>query len=99
MNQYFHSVNNTMHRNVTEFFCNRLYIIINKTDKLVSDVQEKVSSFDSAFRLVNIISDRLSIGVTTIVDGKVLMENRKLLFADEKEAIKKVNESATRLLK
>ena len=61
----------------------KLIIIINKTDKLVSDVQEKVSSFDSAFRLVNIISDRLSIGVTTIVDGIISLINK--LFKKRKE--------------
>ena len=61
----------------------KLIIIINKTDKLVSDVQEKVSSFDSAFRLVNIISDRLSIGVTTIVDVIISLINK--LFKKRKE--------------
>jgi 5-methylthioadenosine/S-adenosylhomocysteine deaminase len=36
--------------------------------------------------------------ITTIVDGQVLMEDRKLLLSDEKQAIQKVNENARRLL-
>lgn len=61
----------------------KLIIVINKADKLVSDVQEKVNSFNSVFRLVNIISDRLSIGVTTIVDSIISLINK--LFKKRKE--------------
>ena len=61
----------------------KLIIVINKADKLVSDVQEKVNSFNSVFRLVNIISDRLSIGVTTIIDSIISLINK--LFKKRKE--------------
>lgn len=54
----------------------KLIIVVTKTDKMLDDIQGKLSSFDSIFRLLDFASDKLSIGVSTIVESIVGFINR-----------------------
>ena len=47
----------------------KLIFVVDKTDKLLMDVQEKVNSFNGVFKLIDITSEKLSIGVSAIVEN------------------------------
>ena len=47
----------------------KLIMVVDKTDKLMADIQEKVSSFNTVFSLISLTSDKLTSGITTIVDN------------------------------
>lgn len=46
----------------------KLIIVVDKTDKLMTDIQEKVSSFNTVFSLISLTSDKLSNGINTIIE-------------------------------
>ena len=54
----------------------KLIMVVDKTDKLMADIQEKVSSFNTVFSLISLTSDKLTSGITTIVDNIIGLFNR-----------------------
>ena len=54
----------------------KLIIIVDKTDKLVTDIQDKVSSFNTVFSIISLTSNKLTNGITTIVDGIINLFNK-----------------------
>ena len=46
----------------------KLIFVVDKTEKLIDDVQMKVKSFDSVFNFVNIVSEKLTLGVSNVVE-------------------------------
>ena len=46
----------------------KLIFVVDKTDKLLTDVQTKVDSFNGVFKLIDMTSEKISIGVSAIVD-------------------------------
>ena len=54
----------------------KLIMVVDKTDKLMIDIQNKVSTFNSVFSLINLTSEKLSSGVTTIVESIIGLFNK-----------------------
>lgn len=54
----------------------KLIIFVDKSEKLVDDINKKVSSFDSIFKILDYTSDKLTIGVSTIIDSIVSLINK-----------------------
>lgn len=46
----------------------KLIFVVDKTDKLLTDVQTKVDSFNGVFKLIDRASEKINIGVSAIVD-------------------------------
>lgn len=61
----------------------KLIFVVNKTDKLLTDVQTKVNSFNGVFKLIDMTGDKLSIIVTSFVDNIVSLINK--LFKKRKD--------------
>ena len=49
----------------------RLISVVNRTDKLLEDVQNKVSSFDNIFKIIDFTSAKLTTSVSSIIDSVV----------------------------
>ena len=49
----------------------KLIFVVDKTDKLLADVQEKVDSFNGVFKVIDIASEKINLGVSCMVDGIV----------------------------
>ena len=49
----------------------KLIMVVDKTDKLMTDIQEKVDSFNTIFSLISLTSDKLSNGINSIIDTVV----------------------------
>ena len=49
----------------------RLISVVTKTEKLLDDVQSKVSSLDNIFSIIDFTSAKLTTGVTSIIDTVV----------------------------
>ena len=49
----------------------KLISVVGKTEKLLDDVQTKVSSFDNKFNILDFTSAKLTTGVTSIIDSVV----------------------------
>lgn len=47
----------------------KLIFVVDKTDKLLNDVQTKVDSFNGVFKLIDMTSEKINIGVSVIVDS------------------------------
>lgn len=54
----------------------KVIIVVDKTEKLMTDIQEKVSSFNSIFSLINLTSEKLTLGVTSIIDTVINLVNK-----------------------
>lgn len=54
----------------------KLIFVVDKTDKLLTDVQTKVDSFNGVFKLIDMTSEKISIGVSAIVDSIVSLISR-----------------------
>ncbi len=54
----------------------KLIGVINKTDKLIVDVQNKVNSFNGIFKIIDVVGEKLSFGVNTIVDSIINLINK-----------------------
>ena len=61
----------------------KFIFVIDKTDKLLTDVQEKVDSFNGVFKLIDMTSDKISIGISTIFESIISLINR--LFRKRKD--------------
>ena len=61
----------------------RMIFVVDKTDKLVTDIQEKISSFDSVFRFIDFTSDKLTSGVSSLIESIVGLINK--VFKKRKE--------------
>ena len=46
----------------------KLIFVVDKTDKLLADVQTKVDSFNGVFKLIDTASEKINIGISAIVD-------------------------------
>ena len=46
----------------------RMIAVVNRTDKLLEDVQNKVSALDSIFNLVDMASSKLTTGLASMID-------------------------------
>ena len=49
----------------------RLISVVNRTDKLIEDVQNKISSFDNIFKIIDFTSAKLTTSVSSIIDTVV----------------------------
>ena len=54
----------------------KVIMVVDKTDKLMSDIQNKVSSFNAVFSLIDITSEKLTCGLTSIVDFCINLTNK-----------------------
>ena len=61
----------------------KLIMVINKTDKLIVDVQNKVDSFNGVFKLIDLTSEKLSMGITVIAEWLIGLINK--IFRKRKE--------------
>ena len=61
----------------------KMIFVVDKTDKLVTDLEEKLSSFDSIFRFIDFTSDKLTCGVSSLFESVAGLVNR--LFKKRKE--------------
>lgn len=49
----------------------KLISVVNRADKLLEDVQNKVSSFDNIFKIIDFASAKLTTSVSSIIDAVV----------------------------
>lgn len=61
----------------------KLILVVDKTDKLLIDVQDKVNSFNGIFKLIDLTSAKLSIGITSLIEGIINLINK--IFKRKKE--------------
>lgn len=61
----------------------KIIMVINKTDKLIVDVQNKVDSFNGVFKLIDLTSEKLSMGITVIAEWLIGLINK--IFKKRKE--------------
>lgn len=61
----------------------KIIIVVDKTDKLLTDVQDKVSSFNGVFKLIDLTSEKISVGVSTIIENIIRLVNK--LFKKRKD--------------
>ena len=61
----------------------KMILFIDKADKFFTDVQDKVCSFDSIFRVMDFASEKLTVGITSVIDSFVKLI--KKLFKKRKE--------------
>ena len=61
----------------------KLIMVINKTDKLIVDVQNKVDSFNGIFKLIDLTSEKLSMGITIVAEWLINLINK--VFKKRKE--------------
>lgn len=61
----------------------KLIFVVDKTDKLLLDVQNKVDSFNGVFKLIDMTSEKINIGVSAIVESIISLINR--LFRKRKD--------------
>lgn len=61
----------------------KLIFVVDKTDKLLLDVQNKVDSFNGFFKLIDMASEKINIGVSAIVESIISLINR--LFRKRKD--------------
>jgi len=61
----------------------KLIMIIDKTDKLMVDIQDKVSSFNTVFSLISLTGDKLTSGLTSIVEMVINLINKLFKRKDE----------------
>ena len=61
----------------------KIILVVDKTDKLLVDIQDKVSSFNGVFRLIDLTGEKLSIGITSIIEGVISLINK--IFKRKKE--------------
>lgn len=61
----------------------KLILVVDKTDKLLVDVQDKVNSFNGIFKLIDLTSAKLSIGITNLIEGIINLINK--IFKRKKE--------------
>lgn len=54
----------------------KIIFVVDKTDKLLSDVQEKVDSFNGVFKLIDMTSEKISIGVSAIIENIISLVNK-----------------------
>lgn len=61
----------------------KLILVVDKTDNLLVDVQDKVNSFNGIFKLIDLTSAKLSIGITSLIEGIINLINK--IFKRKKE--------------
>ena len=54
----------------------KLIFVINKTEKILTDIQSKVDSFNGVFKLIDMTGEKLSIGVTAIIESIISLINK-----------------------
>ena len=61
----------------------KLICVVDKTEKMLDDVQNKIDSFNGVFNLVDIASEKLNIGISSLVDGIINLVGK--LFKKRKD--------------
>lgn len=61
----------------------KVIMVVNKTDKLLLDIQQKVDSFNGVFKLIDMAGEKINIGVSAIVESIISLINR--LFRKRKD--------------
>ena len=61
----------------------KIIFVVDKTDKLIEDVNNKVNTFNPVFKLIDLTSSRLTNGVTSVVEAIISLINR--LFKRKEE--------------
>jgi len=54
----------------------KLICVVDKTEKMLDDVQNKIDSFNGVFNLVDMASEKISIGVSTLVDSIISLVSK-----------------------
>lgn len=61
----------------------KLIFVVDKADKFITDIQRKLGSFDTVFKLIDLTSEKLTYGVSNLIESIVGFINR--LFKKRKE--------------
>ena len=61
----------------------KLIFIVDKTDKLIEDVNDKINTFNPVFKLIDLTSSKLTTGITSIVESTISLINK--LFKRKEE--------------
>jgi len=61
----------------------KLIFVVDKTDKLIADVQNKIDSLNTVFKLIDFTSDKITSGIAHVIESIVGLVNR--LFRKRKE--------------
>ena len=61
----------------------KLIFVVDKTEKLLNDIQYKVDSFNGVFKLIDMTSNKISNGVSTIIENIIGLINK--IFNKRKE--------------
>ena len=61
----------------------KLIMVVDKTEKLMIDIQDKVSSFNTVFSLISLTGDKLTNSISYIVDKIINLFNK--LFNKRKD--------------
>ena len=54
----------------------KVIMVVDKTDKLMIDIQNKVNTFNSVFSLINMTSEKISNGLSSIVECIINIVNK-----------------------
>lgn len=68
----------------------KLIFIVDKADKLMDNIEQKVNVFNPVFKLVDLTSSKLTSGITSIVESVINLFNK--LFKKNEESEEDYNE-------
>ena len=68
----------------------KLIFIVDKADKLMDNIEQKVNVFNPVFKLVDLTSSKLTNGITSIVESVINLFNK--LFKKNEESEEDYNE-------
>ena len=54
----------------------KLIQVVNKTDRIVEDVEKKINTFNPVFKLIDLTSSGLAGGITTLVESTISLINK-----------------------
>ena len=54
----------------------KLIFVVDKTDKIITDVEEKINTFNPVFKLLDLTSAKLTNGITSIVEAIINLINK-----------------------
>lgn len=66
----------------------KLIITLNKVEKVVEDVNDKVQTLNGFFHIIDYTTDKIALATDKVVDGVASLFN-KLLFKKKKKKLKK----------
>jgi len=61
----------------------KLILVVDKTDKIINDIQSKLGSLNSVFKIIDFASDKINYGITNLIESIVGLVNK--IFKKRKE--------------